>query len=183
MSSKSGNRLSSSFTTALTCATGARQRSAPNRQGLNSLAIEQPTKADLDAWVIGLCLKGLTPGEAATCTAERRGSQCRPCDRMRAPVPATRRPRGLLRQLRLRDRPCLPPDASSPWPGDVELAFGGSRSAGKFPHDSEICPKVTCSAVETRTRWHLAAGSVHAKGQPISRSTKWKQVTTSLVRA
>jgi site-specific recombinase XerD len=32
------------------------------RQGLNSLTIEHPTKADLDAWVIGLRQKGLTPG-------------------------------------------------------------------------------------------------------------------------
>ena len=61
------------------------------------------------------------------------------------------------------DRPCLPSDASSPWPGDVELAFGGSRSAGKFPNDSDMLPKVTCSAVVTRTRWHVAAGSVHAR--------------------
>jgi site-specific recombinase XerD len=32
------------------------------RQGLTSLGIEQPTKADLDAWVIALREKGLTPG-------------------------------------------------------------------------------------------------------------------------
>jgi site-specific recombinase XerD len=32
------------------------------RQGLNSLGNEQPSRAELDAWVIGLRQRGLTPG-------------------------------------------------------------------------------------------------------------------------
>jgi site-specific recombinase XerD len=62
MSSRSSNR----FEQFLQHGTYLRNWSATTlrtyRQGLNSLAIEQPTKADLDAWVIGLRQKGLTPG-------------------------------------------------------------------------------------------------------------------------
>jgi hypothetical protein len=31
-------------------------------QGLRSMGLEQPTKAQLEAWIIGLRQKGLTPG-------------------------------------------------------------------------------------------------------------------------